>query len=1099
MRRFLSLFTMLMLCGVFAFAQSRVVSGKVADKDGNPVPFASVKVKGSNVGLSADANGAYTIKVKNGDVLVISGSGFKSIEVPVGTTSVLSTTLEPNSELKEVVVSGGYGVKRSLKTSSNNTQVVNSEQLNTIRATNINEALAGKVAGIQLRGQSSAKLGAAGSGTILLHGANSLGGGSGLLYVLDGNRVNSDDINTDDVEDVSLLSGPAAAAIFGPDAAGGAMVVTSKKAKKSANSGVGIDVNLGLKFDNVYILPNYQNTYAGGDFNELKKFTWQAGMPADWKVLDGKYYPDYSEDVSWGPRMVGQEYIPWYSWYGGHERSFTTAKLVPQPDNARSFYETQIKKFNTFSFSKATDNTNLRFSYSNVDVKGAVPTNFLKRNQFNAVTSFDLTSRLTAGLDVNFVNTKTNGDFNDTYGNQSSGSFNQWFHRDLDMGIIKELKDLKLPSGVQASWDHAGPDAYTAADGGKAFLRPYYWPNFYTSLDQIRQNFDGTRLIAAASLTYKITKDLRIKGTYRLKNNTGLGEQKVSSDLTDYQFASQAVGNFTGNPAFTKGGYASTTFSSHDEHIELTAIYSKVIKDFNIGLTAGLDIHSLHEHSNSGSTTGGFNTPNLYTLSNSKDPVLTSDSRYNVKDNGLFISGQGGFRKFLNVDFTLRNDWLSMLPSQSNDILAKSFGASFVFSDLVKNNIPWLTLGKIRASWGEVPQSLDDAARGIRGAYRYPGSLYTQGAQQWNGNFFQGTSSTQVDPTIHGAVSTEKTIGGNLEFFKGSRIGLSVTYTEMVNKNFPINLNYSLSSGTSSLLTNAGEIDSKSIDYTLNLKPLWGRNFKWEINATYSKTLSNKVVDIDGKPQSVWQSTGAAAPSLTIETATFGPTLRATEGQNWGQLYGHGIKRDASGNALINKDGTYAYDNNANFGSVLPDFTGGVQNSFTFLGNFTASFNIDFQKGGKFYSTSTKWGNSTGVLAKTAGLNDKGIPVRDNVADGGGVHIFGVDATDGKTAVDYYVNARDYFNGSNNTFDNDIFDLTYVKLREVSIGYNIPVNKLSMGKWIKKANFSVVSSNALLIYAKTKDFDPSEISARSGEGGQFPGFRGIGVNLKLGF
>jgi hypothetical protein len=183
---------------------------------------------------------------------------------------------------------------------------------------------------------------------------------------------------------------------------------------------------------------------------------------------------------------------------------------------------------------------------------------------------------------------------------------------------------------------------------------------------------------------------------------------------------------------------------------------------------------------------------------------------------------------------------------------------------------------------------------------------------------------------------------------------------------------------------------------------------------------------------------------------------------------------------------------------VLPDFTGGFQNSFTVFGNFTINANIDFQKGGKFYSTSTKWGNSTGVLAGSAGLNDKGIPIRDAVSDGGGIHVFGVDATTLKPK-DYYVNARDYLNGSNNTFDNDIFDLTYVKLREVGVGYNIPVNKLGMGKWVKKANFSVIASNALLIYAKTKDFDPSEISAQSGEGGQFPGLRGFGVNLKLGF
>lgn len=1090
MRRFLTLFTVLMLYGVLAFAQNRVVSGKVTDKEGNPVPFASVKVKGSNVGLSADAGGAYTIKVKNGDVLVISGSGFKPLEVPVGTSSFLSTSLEPNQDLKEVVVSGGYGTKRSQKTSGTNTQVVTGEQLNTIRSTNINNAIAGKVAGIQLRGQSGAKLGTSGTGNIRLHGANTLTGSTGLLYVLDGNRVTADDINTDDVEDVSLLSGPAAAAIFGPDAVGGAMVVTSKKAKKGAAGAVGIDVNLGVRFDNVYILPNYQNSYAGGDFSDMKRFTWQTGMPVEWKSLDGKYYPDYSEDVSWGPRMVGQEYIPWYAWYPGHERSFKTATLVPQPNNARSYYETQVQKFNTFTFSKATDNANLRFNYSNVDVKGLVPTTWLKRNQFTTNNSVDLNSHLTASIDLNYISQKTNGDFNDAYANQSSGSFNQWFHRDLDMSIVKELKDLKTPSGGQASWDHSNPTDYDPSNPWK-WLYPFYWQNFYTAYDQVRTYNDVTRVIAAASLTYKVTKDLRLKATYRIKNVSSVNELKVSSDLTDMKFASQAA------YGMTKGGYGSTTQNSHDEHTELTAVYSKTIRDFNLSATAGVDIHAFNLHNNSSTTVGGLNTPNLYTIANSKDQFVSSDTRLAVKDNGIFGTAQVGYRKFINVEGTLRQDYLSMFPAGNNGILAKSFATAFVFSELLKNELPWLTLGKIRASYGNTPQTLDNNGPGS-GAYRYPGSLYSQAALQWNGNFMQNTSSTRVDPSVHGAVATEKTVGGNFEFFKGSRVGFSVTYTEFVNKGFPQNLNSTLASLSSSLLTNFGEIDSKTIDYTLNLKPVWSKNFKWEINAAYSKTISNEVVDIDGQPQSVWRNAGSAAPSLTIETATFGPTLRAIEGQQWGQLYGHGIKRDASGNPLLNTNGTYVYDDNTRFGSVIPDFTGGVQSSMRIHGNFTISANIDFQKGGKFYSTSTKWGNSTGVLAKTAGLNDKGIPVRDAVADGGGVHVFGVDATTLKP-VDYYIAPRDYFNGSNNTFDNDIYDLTFVKLREVSIGYDLPVNKLSIGKWVKKANFSVVANSPLLIYAKTRDFDPSEISAQSGEGGQFPGLRGLGVNLKLGF
>ncbi|MEI9956684.1 MAG: hypothetical protein WDM90_10380 [Ferruginibacter sp.] len=202
--------------------------------------------------------------------------------------------------------------------------------------------------------------------------------------------------------------------------------------------------------------------------------------------------------------------------------------------------------------------------------------------------------------------------------------------------------------------------------------------------------------------------------------------------------------------------------------------------------------------------------------------------------------------------------------------------------------------------------------------------LYTLQVHHGGTNFTENTSSTQVILPSMVRYHAKKQSVPILLFFKGSRVGISATYTEMVNKGFPITVSNSLASGTSSLLANAGEIDSKSLDFTLNLKPIITNKFKWEINATFSKTLSNEVVDVDGQPQSVWKNTaGAAAPYISIETASFGPSLRAVEGQNWGQLFGHGIKRDGAGNAILNTDGTFVYSDNVFFGSVLPEFTGG--------------------------------------------------------------------------------------------------------------------------------------------------------------------------------
>lgn len=214
MRRFLTLFTMLMLCGVLAFAQSRVVTGKVTDADGNPVAFATIKIKGTNTGLSADANGAYSIKVNPGAVLVISGASFKEAEVPVGTQNVLSTILEKGgTDLKEVVVTSAFGIKRAARSTSSGVQQLTGDQVNTIRQTNVNNALAGKIAGAQVRSQSAAKLGA--ETTVRLRGENRIGVGGGALYVVDGTIMpSSADINPDDVEDYTVLQGPAAAALL---------------------------------------------------------------------------------------------------------------------------------------------------------------------------------------------------------------------------------------------------------------------------------------------------------------------------------------------------------------------------------------------------------------------------------------------------------------------------------------------------------------------------------------------------------------------------------------------------------------------------------------------------------------------------------------------------------------------------------------------------------------------------------------------------------------------------------------------------------------------------------------------------------------------
>ncbi len=327
--------------------------------------------------------------------------------------------------------------------------------------------------------------------------------------------------------------------------------------------------------------------------------------------------------------------------------------------------------------------------------------------------------------------------------------------------------------------------------------------------------------------------------------------------------------------------------------------------------------------------------------------------------------------------------------------------------------------------------------------------------------------------------------------FLKNRVGFNVTYWDRTNKDFPINTGVPAQTGVTTLSVNAGEIAKKGWDVTAFVKPVATNNLEWEITGTWGYLTKNEVVSIYPGINRVVTASGAFS-------TTSSAYLVSEINQPWGQLFGGGITK-INGKPQLTSAGLFIRQADTKFGSALPQYTGGVQNNFTLFKNFTINVNIDYSYGGKFFSLSDFWGTFSGLTARTAELNDRGIPVRDPVADGGGVHVFGVDAT-GKD-VDYYVDAQTYFHQfrNGNISENSVYDLTFVKLRELSIGYRIPVDKLGIGKYVRTAVFSVVSRNPWLIYSKTRGFDPSEISATYGEDGQLPGTRSFGVNLKLGF
>ncbi|SHM81524.1 SusC/RagA family TonB-linked outer membrane protein [Mucilaginibacter sp. OK098] len=1078
----------LMLCITQAFAQNRTITGTVTSKDdGLPLPGVSVTVPGTQVGTQTNDYGKFTIKVPaSAKSLAFTFVGFKKITATIGATDLINASLEANAnELKEVVVTGGYGIKQSVRSTSNSAQVVTATELNTVRQPNINNALAGKVAGVQVRSQSAAALGR--NTEVRLRGASGFGSGSGALYVVDGTVLpNSDDVNLDDIESVTVLQGAAAAALLGSQGANGAIIITTSKAKK--NGGLGIDLKLGATWDKAYILPQYQNTYGGGADANFEQYVWKAGDPDAWKSLSGKYYPDYSDDSSWGPKMVGQEYIPWYAWYPGTKYTGKTASWTPQPTNSRDFFQTGVLLDNSITFNKAGDDYSFKLSYGNVYQKGVIPEQSLKRNTLNINYNYDLSKHFSFSANVNYVNQKIHGQLNDGYGNQSSGSFNQWFHRDLDMGIMKELSGLQYAPGEYATWNHNDPGTWNP-DNPTAFYGANYWYNFYTYQKLLNYNTNRDRLYGNIAFTYKVNNDLSFKATYRKQQVTSWTENIIPTELETSAVQTGVFGNY----------YTQSTYSNR-ENYEFLATYGKTFKDFRIDANLGTDSFnwtykdiSIQTSTNSNpSTIAGLLIPDLYTVNNGATAPNLINSRTSEKYNAVLGRLALSWKNMIFLDGSVRNDWFSTLPQANNDVLSKSFGLSFVFSDLLKDKTPWLSYGKLRATYGQIPKALGTSNETF-GAYRYPGLSYGVNTTTYNGQLLMNTPDAYVDPQIHGSVVTQKELGADFRFLN-DRIGLGGTYFWGDERGIPQNITVNGASGFNTILTNFGLVTKKGIDIQAYGYPVRSTNFSWNISLSYENLLQDKVVEVSKKykvTQVVVSGGGNTFSNL--------PVLVQKEGMAWGQLFGGGILRNASGVPILDDNGFYKNNPSVYFGSVLPKHTGGVQNTFTFLKDWSLNFNIDYQFGGKFASLSDAFGSFSGLTARTAALNDKGNPVRDAPADGGGIHMVGVDAN-GKP-VSTYVDAQAYYHNVFNakTTDEFIYDLSFIKLREVGLSYRLPVKKWGLGSAIKSASIQIDAHDLWLIYAKTKDFDPSQISAVQGESGQLPGTRGFGFNLRVGF
>ena len=1033
--KFNGLLTLLLAFVVqITFAQNKTISGVVSDQNGVPLGGVNILVQGTSNGTQSDFDGNYTIDANEGQTLIFSYIGLKQTSVVVGSNNVINVQMQEDAEALQEVVVTALGIKREKQSLGFAQQTVKSENLVRSRETDVSNALAGKVAGVQFVGAPSTGFG---NSNIRLRG------NTNVLFIVDNVKIiSSSDINTDDIAEMSVLKGAAATALFGPQGINGVIIITTKQAKNGESV---VTLNHSTALENVYLLPEYQNEYGGGYSQEFNVFSYNPSQhPVSWAAFDGQQMVEYYADESWGPKMDGQLVRHWDSWIPGDPEFGQLRPFSPNPDNVKNFYDTGITNNTALTYSKGGDGYSVRASLINIDRTSVSPNSDRNTVQASVNASLDITEKLTGFVNVNYQDRRTKNFPDNGYGNLGS-NFNQWWQRQLDIDRLREYKR----NGQFVSWNLNSPTNTT----------PLYWDApFFEAFENLNfQNKNST--YGKFGLSYEVNQDLN-------------ATIEVRKSVNSYEF-----NNRTGWGGLNQPGYnEQESIDVSDELFGIVNYQKQLTEDIDVSASAGFEIQSQSYKSITAGTVGGLTTVNFYSLNTSVDrPSISSYTSLN-KRKSTFAKASFGYKGILYLDGSARLDWSSTANPENNRVETFGGSASFIFSKLLANN-DILSFGKLRASIAQAPR--------FPGVYQLA-ETYSVGTPYGS----DGTLSvrgTFPNALLQGGVREELEIGTELKFF-GNRVGLDLTYFEKTDTDLPASISLDGATGFTSTLDNQGEQFYKGFEIGINTVPLQGKDFEWGLNANFA-TLNRYVNKIaDGIDVNV------------LSSSWRGIQLQERVGEEWGAIYGRAFRRDEAGNMILSSSGAPRYDTDQYLGNVLPDFTGGMTNNISYK-NFNLGFDIDFQKGGKVFSVTRMFNNYSGLGMETIGNNNLGNPVRDAVADGGGVLIEGVDETSG-APVSMNIDAATYWGRLFALHERWLYDASYIKLRTMRLDYTLP-STLTEKTPFRGVNIGVFANNLWLIHSAIPGLDPSEIELRNGvpwtEGGQLPNVRTIGLNVKLTF
>lgn len=1024
----------------FGYAQHNIRGKITSEKESETVPGASVMIKGTSIGSLTNEDGTFTISAPNGNgILVVSFIGYKTQELPVNNRGVIDIVLKEDATVLGEVVVTALNIERDKKALGYSIQPVDLTTATEAREANIANSLKGKVAGVHVNPTTG---GAGSSSFVVIRGGSSLAGENQPLYVVDGVPIDNqtldraglgggrdygdgiNNINPDDIESMSVLKGPAGASLYGARGANGVILITTKSGK--GRKGIGLEFNSNAVIEKINVIPTMQskwgvgyggsNSFGTATFNGVSYPAQTGNGDFFGGPLDGQMIM-YAHMPEWGPKAYSAQ----------------------PADNLRNFYNTGKTFTNTVSISGGGDNSTFRASVSDMRNTGILPNNKFERQTINLRATSNITDKLYVEGKVNYVKQKANNRQMNGVALKNPNYSLVLVPRFVDLNW---LKDYKKADGSAANWKNGVP------------YNPYWIVNEFQNEDT------RDRVIGMLMARYKLTSWLSIQG-------------RAGTDFyTDERFEREGTG--TPVAASLPGTVGNAKWTVKEENIDaLLTASGKLSTDFTGSLSLGAN-HLNRKQEVVGYSGQNLNIPYFYHISNAQ--LVTARNSISKKQmNSVYFTGNLGYKDYLFLDVTGRNDWSSTLGLNNNSFFYPSVATSFVFTEAlnIRSN-PYLSFGKVRLS---LAQAGNDAS-----PYQTVGG-YALNTVGYGAGLPYATVQSRVPlSTLKNELTTGFEAGTELRFFK-NRLGVDFTYYSQSTKNQILPVQVSMATGYSTRVINAGEIRNQGLELMVNGSLFQGKSFKWDVNLNLSRNRSRVV---------------SLAPNITsyvMESTTANAYIEARVGEAYGNIVGFPYLRTDDGRLLLGSNGVVQRSaERVVLGNIQPDFLGGLTNTFSFKG-LTLSALLDIRQGGNVFSftKAQQMGKGTGVFTENREnlINDGVIAQADGSFKQSDVVLL---------PEQYY--AQRFWGNVGEEF---VLDASYISLREMTFGYSFRPAFLKKTPF-RSMKLSVVGRN--LAYLKRDPqmkamgitpesaYSPS-MAAQGFEANTSPSTRTYGFNLSF--